>query len=41
LTTTSPVFNGRDAQTLEILGTFSAGETIIIESEVLEPVGAF
>ncbi|MYM67294.1 hypothetical protein GTP45_10675 [Pseudoduganella sp. FT55W] len=37
----SQVFNGRDAQTLEILGTFSAGETIIIESEVLEPVGAF
>lgn len=37
----SQVFNGRDAQTIEILGTFSAGETITIESEVLEPLAAF
>ena len=37
----SQIFNTRDAQTLEILGTFSAGETITIESEVLEPLGAF
>lgn len=37
----SQAFNTRDAQTMEILGTFSAGETIIIEVETLEPVGAY
>lgn len=37
----SQILNTRDAQTMEILGTFSAGETITIESEVLEPLGAF
>jgi hypothetical protein len=37
----SQIFNSRDAQTIECLGTFSAGETITIESEVLEPLTAF
>lgn len=37
----SGVLNTRDAQTMEVLGTFSAGETITIESELLEPIGAF
>jgi len=37
----SQVLNTRDAQTMEILGTFSAGETITIEVEVLEPLAAF
>jgi len=37
----SQIFNTRDAQTLEILGTFSAAETITIVSEVLEPLAAF
>ncbi len=37
----SQCLNTRDAQTMEVLGTFSAGETITIESEVLEPLGAF
>lgn len=37
----SQVLNTRDAQTMEVLGTFSAGETVTIESEVLEPLAAF
>lgn len=37
----SQVLNTRDAQTMEVLATFSAGETITIESEVLEPLAAF
>ena len=37
----SQVFNSRDAQTIEVLGTFSGAETITMESEVLEPLGAF
>lgn len=37
----SQLLNTRNAQTMEVLGTFSAGETITIESEVLEPLGAF
>ena len=37
----SQVLNTRDAQTMEVLGTFSAGETITIEVEVLEPLNAF
>lgn len=37
----SQVLNTRNAQTMEVLGTFSAGETITIESEVLEPLAAF
>jgi len=37
----SQVLNTRDAQTMEVLGTFSAGETITIEVEVLEPLQAF
>ncbi|PJJ17814.1 hypothetical protein CLU90_0994 [Janthinobacterium sp. 67] len=37
----SQILNTRNAQTMEILGTFSAGETITIESEVLEPLDAF
>jgi len=37
----SQAFNTRNAQTMEILGTFSAGETIIVEVETLEPVGAY
>lgn len=37
----SQLLNTRDAQTMEVLGTFSAGETITIESEVLEPIDAF
>ncbi|MCL6485828.1 MAG: hypothetical protein I4O49_16940, partial [Janthinobacterium lividum] len=37
----SQALNTRDAQTMEILGTFSAGETIVIEVEVLEPLGVF
>jgi hypothetical protein len=37
----SQCFNSRDAQTIEVLATFSAGETITIESEVLEPLAAF
>jgi len=37
----SQVLNTRDAQTMEALGTFSAGETITIEVEVLEPLAAF
>ncbi len=37
----SQTLNTRDAQTMEVLGTFSAGETITIESEVLEPLSAF
>ena len=37
----SQALNTRDAQTMEILGTFSAGETIVVEVEVLEPLGVF
>lgn len=37
----SQVLNTRNAQTMEVLGTFSAGETITIESELLEPINAF
>jgi Viral coat protein P2 N-terminal domain len=37
----SQTLNTRDAQTMEVLGTFSAGETITIEVEVLEPLTAF
>jgi VCBS repeat-containing protein len=37
----SQVLNTRDAMTMEVLGTFSAGETITIESEVLEPLNAY
>lgn len=37
----SQILNTRDAQTMEVLGTFSAGETITIEVEVLEPLNAF
>jgi hypothetical protein len=37
----SQVLNTRNAQTMEVLGTFSAGETITIEAELLEPVGAY
>lgn len=37
----SQVLSTRDAQTTELLATFSAGETITIEVEVLEPLGAF
>ncbi len=37
----SGVLNTRDAQTMEVLGTFSAGETITIEVETLEPLAAF
>ena len=37
----SQVLNTRDAQTMEFLGTFSAGETITIEAEVLEPLTAY
>ncbi|MGB9107550.1 MAG: major capsid protein P2 [Telluria sp.] len=37
----SQVLNTRDAQTMEVLGTFSAGETVTIEVEVLEPLAAF
>lgn len=37
----SQVLNTRDAQTMEVLGTFSAGETITIEAEVLEPLDAY
>jgi hypothetical protein len=37
----SQVLNTRDAQTMEVMGTFSAGETITIEVEVLEPLQAF
>ena len=37
----SQVLNTRDAQTMEFTGTFSAGETVTIEVEVLEPLAAF
>ncbi len=37
----SQVLNTRDAQTMEFLLTLSAGETITVESELLEPLGAF
>jgi hypothetical protein len=37
----SQAFNTRNAQTMEFLGTFSAGETITVECEVLEPVNAY
>jgi hypothetical protein len=37
----SQVLNTRNAQTMEVLGTFSAGETITVESELLEPLAAF
>jgi hypothetical protein len=37
----SQAFNSRDAQTIEVLATFSGAETITVESEVLEPIGAF
>lgn len=37
----SGVLNTRDAQTMEILGTFSGAETITVESELLEPLAAF
>jgi len=37
----SQMLNTRDAQTMEVYGTFSAGETITIEVEVLEPLSAF
>jgi hypothetical protein len=37
----SQILNTRNAQTMEVLGTFSAGETITIEAELLEPLQAF
>jgi hypothetical protein len=37
----SQLLNTRNAQTMEVLGTFSAGETITVEAELLEPLGAF
>lgn len=37
----SQVLSTRDAQTMEFVGTFSAGETVTIEVEVLEPLAAF
>lgn len=37
----SQVLNTRNAQTMEVLGTFSAGETITIEAELLEPLASF
>jgi hypothetical protein len=37
----SQVLNTRNAQTMEVLATFSAGETITVEAELLEPLGAF
>lgn len=37
----SQVLNTRNAQTMEVLGTFAAGETITIEVETLEPLGVF
>jgi hypothetical protein len=37
----SQALNTRDAQTMEIMGTFSGAETIVVEVEVLEPIGAF
>jgi hypothetical protein len=37
----SGVLNTRDAQTMEVLGTFSAGETITIEVETLELLTSF
>jgi hypothetical protein len=37
----SQLLNTRDAVTMEVLGTFSGAETITIESELLEPLGAF
>lgn len=37
----SQILNTRNAQTMEVLATFSAGETITVEAELLEPLGAF
>jgi hypothetical protein len=37
----SQVLNTRNAQTMEVLGTFSAGETITVEAELLEPLSSF
>lgn len=37
----SQALNTRNAQTMEVLATFSAGETIVVESELLEPLSAF
>jgi hypothetical protein len=37
----SQVLNTRNAQTLEVLATFSGAETITVESELLEPLAAF
>jgi hypothetical protein len=37
----SQVLNTRDAQTVEVLATFSAGETITVVAEVLEPLSAY
>jgi hypothetical protein len=37
----SQVLNTRNAQTMEVLATFSGAETITVESELLEPLGAF
>lgn len=37
----SETLNTRNAQTMEVLGTFSAGETVTIEVEVLEPLNVF
>jgi hypothetical protein len=37
----SQVLNTRNAQTMEVLATFSAAETITVESELLEPLSAF
>ena len=37
----SECLNTRDAQTMEVLGTFSGAETITVEVEVLEPLNAF
>jgi hypothetical protein len=37
----SQALNTRNAQTMEVLGTFSAGETITVEAELLEPLAAF
>lgn len=37
----SQLLNTRNAQTMEVLATFSGAETITIEAEVLEPLAAF
>jgi hypothetical protein len=37
----SQILNTRNAQTMEVLATFSAAETITVEAELLEPLSAF